>query len=164
MTTPTPPAPTVAKSLPDVVTEIQSALDAKPTRWDYDSNQTPFYNDADGNSRGGDSDGTYCLYGPDFFIDGEHYEGPVLAQRCGKADAKFIAACNPENMRVLLSAISSHEAEVGRLREALKLAEVAMNHMGDALNNMDAVEVEDLVITEPAFKAVRAALTQGETN
>lgn len=53
--------------------------------------------------------------------------------------------------------------EIFRLREALRLAEAAMNYMGDVLNNMDAVEPEDLAITKPAFEAARAALnhTQG---
>lgn len=58
--------------------------------------------------------------------------------------------------------LAAKQEEVDKMREALELAEIAMNHMGDALNNMDAVEPEDLAITEPAFKAVHAILNQGE--
>lgn len=49
-------------------------------------------------------------------------------------------------------------AEVRRLRDALVLAEEAMNHMGDTLNEMDVVEASDEDIVTPAFKAVRIAL------
>jgi hypothetical protein len=90
--------------------EIIDALALNPSEWNYDSNMTPFYNDTDGHSRGGNCDGTYCVYGDDFEIDGERYEGPVLTERCGKADAMFIAACKPRVIRALLDRACSSDA------------------------------------------------------
>lgn len=95
----------------DRIQAIREALAAGPTAWDYDSNHTPFYNDIDGNSRGGEFDGTYCLYGPRFFINGEEYEGPVLTESCSRKDAHFIAACNPSAIAALLTA---HDAALAR--------------------------------------------------
>ena len=59
-----------------------------------------------------------------------------------------------------LSARNALEAadEIERLRAALKAAEIAMNHMGDILNGMDAVTEDDEFIF-PAFEQVRAALS-----
>jgi hypothetical protein len=44
------------------------------------------------------------------------------------------------------------------MREALRLAYDAMNYMGDILNDMDAVETEDMKKTAKAFETVRAIL------
>lgn len=49
-----------------------------------------------------------------------------------------------------------------RLREALRLADAAMNHMVDALNAMDACLPEDEDAVAAAFEAVSAALADGE--
>lgn len=38
----------------------------------------------------------------------------------------------------------------------------AMNHLGDILNEMDAVEAEDEAATEPGFIAIRRALGEKE--
>jgi hypothetical protein len=50
------------------------------------------------------------------------------------------------------------ESALASAREALKAADAAMNHMGDVLNEMDAVEPEDEEKTGPAFALVRIAL------
>lgn len=104
----------------DDVKALKDALALGPQAWDYDSNQTPFYNDPEGHSRGGNCDGTYTLYGLDFEIDGDTYEGPTLSERCKKADAKFIAAANPERIARLLAHI---EAQAVRLEAAERDAE-----------------------------------------
>ncbi|HEO8935023.1 TPA: hypothetical protein QIF01_003837, partial [Serratia marcescens] len=44
------------------------------------------------------------------------------------------------------------------VREALTLAIQAMEFMGDALNNIDAVCTEDVEYVTPAFNAVRELL------
>ena len=103
---------------------IRDALEAGPQAWNYDSNMRPFYNDLEGHSRGGEFDGTYTLFGAEFEIDGEVYEGPTLSERCKEADAKFIAACNPAAIRALL-------ADLDAKTEALRSVQAAI-YMDDA--------------------------------
>ena len=67
------------------------------------------------------------------------------------SDVAYIAAANPAAITALL-------ADNDKLRNALQLSLSAMEHMGDVLNGMDAVEEEDEVATTPAFEAARAAL------
>lgn len=43
-------------------------------------------------------------------------------------------------------------------RETLEVIYAAMNHMGDVLNNMDAVDEADEDATDAAFEAIRALL------
>jgi hypothetical protein len=51
-------------------------------------------------------------------------------------------------------------ALLARALDALRLASVAMNHMGDALNAMEAVSDEDIAATTPAFEAVARVLVE----
>ena len=44
----------------------------------------------------------------------------------------------------------------------LELVYSAMNHMGDALNGMDAVTEEDEALATPAFEAMRSLLIQSQ--
>ena len=97
-----------------LINAIRQALDAGPTAWEYDSNQTPFYNDSDGHSCGGDSDGTYSIYGPGFTIENEMYEGQVLSERCNETDAKYISACNPAAITELLAELDSLKIDAAR--------------------------------------------------
>lgn len=100
------------------MSKYQALIDAlalEPQAWSYDSNQTPFYNDPEGNSRGGDCDGTYWLFGEDFEIDGETYEGPTLSERCSKADANYIAEANPATIRALLADLERAEKALNRI-------------------------------------------------
>lgn len=131
------------------IKQIEDALKAGPTAWEYDANQTPFYNDADGHSRGGNSDGTYCLYGLDFFIDGERYEGPVLVDCCSKKDAVYIASTNSAAMREVLAHIAAQDAEIARLREGLeKLARLGNGESyGNSLGN--DIAIATLTTTTP---------------
>jgi hypothetical protein len=98
---------------------LRDALKAGPRKWDYDSNQTSFYNDAEGHSRGGECDGTYCLFGEDFFIEGERYDGPMLSEHCSKADAQYIAAANPATITALLADL---DAAVKAKAQAIDIA------------------------------------------
>ncbi|MBH9645089.1 hypothetical protein [Burkholderia vietnamiensis] len=47
-------------------------------------------------------------------------------------------------------------------RADLEAIYAAMNHLGDVLNEMDAVEAEDEAATEPGFIAIRRALGEKE--
>lgn len=49
-------------------------------------------------------------------------------------------------------------------RADLEAINKAMNHMGDVLNGMDAVEEEDEVATEAGFKAIQAILASHPSN
>jgi hypothetical protein len=58
----------------------------------------------------------------------------------------------------IFDVLTAKESALASAREALKAADAAMNHMGDVLNGMDAVEPEDEEKTGPAFALVRIAL------
>lgn len=70
-------------------TELKRLAEAFP-EYDYDSNTEPFFNGPSGESLGGGSTGFYCVYGPEFEIDGESYEGVTLVESCPADQAKFI--------------------------------------------------------------------------
>jgi hypothetical protein len=58
----------------------------------------------------------------------------------------IIAALQPSGEMVLVP------------RATLELIYKVMNHMGDALNDMDAVTEEDVDLATPAFEAVRSLI------
>lgn len=60
---------------------------------------------------------------------------------------------------VAASADAAPAGAVAVPRTTLELINAAMNHMGDVLNGMDAVEPEDEDATGPAFEAIRALLS-----
>ncbi|MGF6127240.1 hypothetical protein QF019_002449 [Pseudomonas frederiksbergensis] len=70
-------------------TELKRLAEAFP-EYDYDSNTEPFFNGPSGESLGGGSTGFYCVYGPEFEIDGESYDGVTLVESCPADQAKFI--------------------------------------------------------------------------
>lgn len=94
---------------------LRALAEAMPA-WEWDSNQTPFYNDPDGNSRGGECDGSYVVYGPEVEIDGDSYDGQVLSERCGKNQAEFICEAAPAVL-ALLAENAALAAENERLRK-----------------------------------------------
>ncbi len=142
----------------DDVKAIRDALALGPRAWGYDSNQTPFYNDAEGHSRGGDDDGTYCLFGADFFIDGERYDGPVLSEQCSKADAYFIAEANPERLTRLLAKLEQAERDAGRYAWTLHNLGLIEAH---ALKWKPAVHKPLLVYVQDFIDAHIAAIASG---
>jgi hypothetical protein len=98
------------------------------------------------------------------------------ADECA-VDAAYIAAANPAAVLSLLNYITALEdrlappmqapiwvgmdfaADVLHVpRETLELIDEAMNHMGDALNEIDAVEEEDEEKYTPAFRAIAELL------
>ncbi|MBH2008344.1 MAG: hypothetical protein I8H71_01455 [Xanthomonadaceae bacterium] len=99
----------------DDYADLRMALANDPQRWHCDANMTPFYNDADGYSRGGDYAGTYCVFGDAIVIEGEdgdeeHHDGVVLIEMCGKNDAMYIEACAPDTIRALLAEVDLRRA------------------------------------------------------
>lgn len=126
-------------------------------------------------SRDGDERRIVCKINN--FISGRPLEDEDIAS------AAYIAAADPDTIAALLrerdalqSKAVEHQdgrlraleqlavarARNERLREALRLADAAMNHMGDALNAMDACLPEDEAAVAAAFEAVSAALADGE--
>jgi hypothetical protein len=82
---------------------------------------------------------------------------------------RFIVEAARPHMRLAFMANSGDDDERGEatahlfaaapsLYEALTQAEQLLNHMGDILNNMDAVSAEDVQMATPIFETVRAAL------
>lgn len=68
-----------------------------------------------------------------------------------ECDKDFIAAVSPANVQWLIR-------ELRKAHEALRMANDAMNYMGDILNGHDMAEPEDVAKVTPAFYAVRAAV------
>lgn len=77
-------------------------------------------------------------------------QGPIKVSPC--------VASSLDDADLIVRAVNAHADLVA----ALKLANAAMNHMGDALNDIDAVTDEDVERHGPAFSAVRAALAKAE--
>lgn len=103
---------------------------AKATKgpWDYDEIATPFYNDAEGDSRGGLGTGFYEVFTAVMVEDdGEPYEDTiVLVERATKADAIFIAAARTD--------IPLLVAEVRRLEFALYEATNELTELRDEVD------------------------------
>lgn len=85
--------------------ELKKAAEAFPD-YEWDSNQTPYFNGPSGESLGGGSTGFYCVYGQPFEIDGETYDGVTLIESCPVDQAKFIC----EAKGAVLSLIAEVEA------------------------------------------------------
>jgi hypothetical protein len=159
----TAPTTQAVQSLPYVIAQIQKALDAGPM------------------------EGTWVAAGPSFGEALPKYLNEVVIEDgsdspdsvCGcepagdpesSATMDYIAACNPENIRVLLSAISAHEAEVGRLtaqaaklREALTCTRAAL----ERANNAEGGPIIDTIwydVSETLFDYIDSFLNtnQGE--
>lgn len=72
--------------------------------------------------------------------------------------AEYVAGWNACRAAMLAQPVSSGYTLPDNVREALTLALQAMEFMGDALNNIDAVCTEDVEFVTPAFTAVRGLL------
>lgn len=83
-------------------------------------------------------------------LDCDGSRGHFSAIRCSDA--------REEVERLLAQPVSSGYTLPDNVREALTLALQAMEFMGDALNNIDAVCTEDVEFVTPAFTAVRGLL------
>tara|TARA_B100001059_G_C17757133_1_gene540583 strand:+ start:225 stop:683 length:459 start_codon:yes stop_codon:yes gene_type:complete len=81
------PVPTITD---DQVAELEAEAKAFDNL-DYDNNYNPFFNGPSGESLGGEADGTFCVYGEPFEIEGDQYDGVTLVERCSRSQAKFIA-------------------------------------------------------------------------
>jgi hypothetical protein len=90
--------------------ELKRLAEAFPADLDWDSNTEPFFNGPSGESLGGGSTGFYCVYGADFEIDGEQYDGHTYVETCKVDFAKFMVAARDG----VLALIAENEA----LREA----------------------------------------------
>lgn len=72
--------------------ELKRLAEAFPAGLDFDSNIEPFFNGPSGESLGGGSTGLYCVYGPDFEIDDDQYDGQTYVETCTADFAKFMVA------------------------------------------------------------------------
>lgn len=86
-------------------TELKRLAEAFPD-YDYDSSTEPFFNGPSGESVGGGSTGFYSVYGPEFEIDGESYDGVTLVESCPADQAKFICSAKAG----VLALIAENEA------------------------------------------------------
>ncbi|WP_261534459.1 hypothetical protein [Burkholderia multivorans] len=111
----------------------------------------------------------------------DHEVGNVLADAAArgiawmafKAGAAYARASSPNaagvepvaqwQLRATLDRAPRTDVTGGVLvpRADLEAIYAAMNHLGDVLNEMDAVEAEDEAATEPGFAAIRRALSEG---
>ena len=84
--------------------ELKRLAEAFPD-YEWDSNQTPFFNGPSGESLGGDPTGFYCVYGHPFEIEDETYDGVTLIESCPEDQSKFIC----EAKRAVLELIAEVE-------------------------------------------------------
>lgn len=90
--------------------------------YEWDSNQTEFFNGPSGESLGGDPTGYYCVYGPAFEIEDESYDGPTLIEACPLDQAKFICEAK--------AAVLAFIAENERLNACLQWEQYRAERIG----------------------------------
>lgn len=92
--------------------KLKALAEAFPSDLDWGSNTVPFSQHPDRSVIGGESDGTYTVYGKPFLIDSDDYEydGPTYIDRCGADFAEFMVTAR-ESVLALL-------AEIEALRES----------------------------------------------
>ncbi|KAA0995467.1 hypothetical protein FQ192_10525 [Pseudomonas sp. ANT_J12] len=135
--------------------ELKRLAEAFPD-YDYDSNTEPFFNGPSGESLGGGSTGFYCVYGPDFEIDGDHYDGNTLVEVTTRDQAKFIC----EAKAGILALITENEKLKGDLRE-VKDAKLGLSWaIGEIMGERDQLRTENagLKTGYEAYEAQNAAL------
>lgn len=87
----------------------------------------------------------------------------TLIVACVNAVCEAAGAADPvEFARQLPARLAEATEREAELIGALRLAEQAMERMGDILNEMDVVTDEDEEVTFPAFEAVRGVLSKYE--
>lgn len=115
-------------TVPTITDDLVAELEAEAKAFDnldYDSNTNPFFNGPSGESLGGDADGTFCVYGEPFEIDGESYDGVTLVERCSRSQAKFIAEA-----KVRILALLAERAELKRDAERYRFIRAEHNEPG----------------------------------
>jgi len=98
---------TIPSVTDDLLAEIEAAAKVFDNL-DFDSNTNPFFNGPSGESMGGEADGTFCVYGEPFEIDGEAYDGVTFVERCSRSQARFIAE-SKQNVLALIARIKELE-------------------------------------------------------
>ena len=122
--------------------------------YDYDSNQTPFFNGPSGESLGGDPTGFYCVYGPDFEIYGEGYDGVTLVEACPRDQAKFICEAKAAVLALL--------AEIEQLTAQVRLAGVSAEMTAHEAVGRAATDYLAVVHERDGLKAEVARSTERE--
>lgn len=102
----------------ELIAELEAAAKAFP-EYEWDSNYTEFFNGPSGESLGGEPTGFYCVYGSDFEIDGEPYDGPVLVEACPLDQAKFICEAKT-TILALLAHVAELKKDAAIMRRALE--------------------------------------------
>lgn len=148
MTTPIPPSPPVG-TLPDVIARIQRALDLGPT----DGPWYVYEAEGDATAHGISSEEGHAVS----WWSEAREEGITKLE-----DAVYIASCNPENMRVLLSALSAHEAEVGRLTQELNVASVGEFGAQSANRHLSALVDFERQVSERCMAVMKALMDAAE--
>lgn len=119
--------------------------------YEWDSNQEPFFNGPSGESLGGGPTGFYCVYGPEFAIDGEVYDGATLVESCPADQAKFI--CDAKGAILsLLAEVEGLHAQHGRDSAELRSLCQARN---DARKERDSLKAQVERLKEEYDKAWR---------
>lgn len=135
--------------------ELKRLAEAFPD-YDFDSNTEPFFNGPSGESLGGGSTGFYCVYGPDFEIDGDQYDGNTLVEVTTRDQAKFIC----EAKAGILALIAENEKLKGDLRE-VKDAKLGLSWaIGEIMGERDQLRTENagLKTGYEAYEAQNEAL------
>lgn len=102
------------------IQEIEARASAfPPGELDYDETMTAFYNDAEGNSCGGNGTGFYEVFRHLPAVEGDEEatdDVAVVVECTTKAEAEFFTNAQTDIPR-LIATIRAKEAEIERLRE-----------------------------------------------
>lgn len=124
--------------------ELRRLAEAFPD-YEWDSNQTEFFNGPSGESLGGEPTGFYCVYGPAFEIDDDLYDGPTLVEACPLDQARFICEAKA-TILALLDELERHDAKVAELEAEIERLRKSCRNMRDwidrtSFHGTDAVEL-----------------------
>lgn len=118
--------------------------------WSWDETITPFYNDAEGHSRGGDGTGYAEIYRVD--AAGQTIFDPETDE------VSFVPTLTIANAAFIVTACNSHDELIAALKKAEQLASIAADW------NLDEVEIDGVMVkTFELRKEFAAALTRATT-
>ena len=103
-------------------------------------------------------------------VPGNQNHGPYITTAFGTTVCDLYAMSHPIsgepkavwftdaalNAELIVRAVNAHD----ELLKALKSARTLINHMGDALNGIDAVSKEDVEFSTPIFQEIDAAIAR----
>ncbi len=145
--------------------KLRAMAEAFPEDLDFDSNDVPFSLHPEHGVVGGESDGTYSVFGKPFRLEGEDYDydGPTYVEQCSKEFAQFMVSAR-EGVLALLGEIERLEADAASMRGSLKAQgkdlTTAVRACSKAVRERDQLKAEN----EALRKAMHNIMEQVDGN